>query len=165
MLNEIKSGTNIFIDTNIFLYEIFNHWKYGKSCRTFLESVNSGKYRGIISVLICNEIFHRVMLAEVVEKYEIEPKSALSYLKNNMEIVKGLNKAWDAIANIKQIENLRIVDIDGDMFEIALSHSKNYGLLSNDAIHLATMKKHGITNVATNDSDFQRVDWLKLWKP
>ncbi len=41
----------------------------------------------------------------------------------------------------------------------------NYGLLSNDAIHLATMKKHGITSIATNDRDFERVEWLNIRKP
>jgi hypothetical protein len=34
-------------------------------------------------------------------------------------------------------------------FEVALSYSKKYGLLSNDAIHVATMTQHGITNIAT----------------
>ncbi len=38
-------------------------------------------------------------------------------------------------------------------------------LLPNDAIHVATMKRHGITSIATNDPDFERVGWLKVWKP
>jgi predicted nucleic acid-binding protein len=29
-------------------------------------------------------------------------------------------------------------------FEVALNYSKKYGLLSNDAIHVATMTQHGI---------------------
>jgi len=165
MLNEIEPFTTVFIDANIFLYEILNHWRYGRSCRRFMEGVDSGKYSGITSVLVCNEVFHRTMIAEVVEKYDIEPKSAISYLKKNWEVVKGLNKARDAIANIKQIENLRVVEIDIGIFELALRYSKNYGLLSNDAIHLATMKRYGITNIATNDADFEGVEWLKVWKP
>ena len=42
---------------------------------------------------------------------------------------------------------------------------KDYALLTNDAFHVATMKGHGITNIATNDSDFERVEWIKVWKP
>ena len=38
-------------------------------------------------------------------------------------------------------------------------------LMSNDAMHVATMKRHGITNIATNDLDFERVEWIKIWKP
>ncbi len=40
-----------------------------------------------------------------------------------------------------------------------------YLLLPNDALHVATMKRYGIKNIATNDPDFERVKWLKVWKP
>ena len=51
--------------------------------------------------------------------------------------------------NIRQIENLKILEVTEEDFEVALGYSKKYGLLSNDAIHVATMKQHGITNIAT----------------
>ncbi len=165
MLNDIEPGTEIFIDANIFLYGILEHWKYGEVCKTFLEDVNRGKYSGLTSVLICNEVFHRTMIAEVVEKYLIEPKSVVSYLKKNWDIIKGLNKAWNAVENIKRIENLRIVEMDREVFDTALGYSKKYCLLSNDAIHVATMKKYEVTNIATNDGDFERVGWIKGWNP
>ena len=165
MLDEIDTGTTIFIDANIFLYEILDHWKYAEPCNSFLEHVNMGKYHAVMSVLVCNEVFHRVMIAEVVERYEIEPKSAVNYLKKNWEVVRELNKAYDAMLNIDAIENLEIVEIDREVYDIALEYSKKYGLLSNDAVHLATIKKHGITNIATNDGDFERVKWLNIWKP
>ena len=165
MLDEIDTGTTIFIDANIFLYEILDHWKYAESCNSFLEHVNMGKYHAVMSVLVCNEVFHRVMIAEVVERYEIEPKSAVNYLKKNWEVVRELNKAYDAMLNIDAIENLEIVEIDREVYDIALEYSKKYGLLSNDAVHLATIKKHGITNIATNDRDFERIEWLSVWKP
>jgi len=165
MLDEIDTGTTIFIDANIFLYEILDHWKYAESCNSFLEHVNMGKYHAVMSVLVCNEVFHRVMIAEVVERYEIEPKSAVNYLKKNWEVVRELNKAYDTMLNINAIENLEIVEIDREVYDIALEYSKKYGLLSNDAVHLATIKKHGITNIATNDRDFERIEWLSVWKP
>ena len=165
MLSDVESGTEIFIDANIFLYDILGHWKYGEVCKTFLENLNRGKYCGLTSVLVCNEVFHRTMIAEVVEKYELEPKSVVSYLKKNWDIIKGLNKAWNAVEIIKRVENLKIVEIDMDIFDTALDYSKKYCLLSNDAIHVATMKKYGVTNIATNDGDFERVEWVKVWNP
>ena len=89
----------------------------------------------------------------------------MNYLKKNWEVVRELNKAYDAMLNIDAIENLEIVEIDREVYDIALEYSKKYGLLSNDAVHLATIKKHGITNIATNDGDFERVKWLNIWKP
>jgi len=51
------------------------------------------------------------------------------------------------------------------MFVVVLESMKRYRLMSNDAIHVATMKQRGITNIATNDPDFERVEWIKVWKP
>ena len=47
------------------------------------------------------------------------------------------------------------------LFEI----SRGYSLLSSDAYIASFAKRYGITNIATNDSDFERVEWLKVWKP
>ena len=37
MLDKIESGTRVFVDANIFLYETFDHWRYGRLCKNFLE--------------------------------------------------------------------------------------------------------------------------------
>ena len=55
--------------------------------------------------------------------------------------------------------NLEIVNLLVPIFVVALESMKRYRLMSNDAIHVATMKGHGITNIATNDPDFERVEW------
>ena len=70
-----------------------------------------------------------------------------------------------AIEAIEQIENLIIVGVGRDVLDLAMAYSKKYGLLSTDAIHVATMKHEGLSILASNDRDFERVDWLKLWKP
>jgi predicted nucleic acid-binding protein len=41
---------------------------------------------------------------------------------------------------------------------------KDYALLTNDAFSVVTMKRYGIINIATNDPDFERVKWIKVWK-
>ena len=131
----------------------------------FLEQVDKGEYKAVTSFMVCNEIVHRIMIAEVVEKYGIKPRSVVSYLKNNWKIVTELNKAQIAIDIIKQIDNLRIVELNKAIFDQAFDYSKKYGLLSNDAIHAATMNFNQINNMATNDHDFERIEWIKIWKP
>jgi len=59
--------------------------------------------------------------------------------------------------------NLEMIDLIAPIFGVALNFMKRYHLMSNDAI--ATMKRLGITNIATNDPDFGRVDWIKVWEP
>ena len=47
------------------------------------------------------------------------------------------------------------------LFEI----SREYSLLSSDAYIASFAKRYGITNIATNDSDFEQVNGIKVWKP
>ena len=55
--------------------------------------------------------------------------------------------------------------ISGSEVEECYKAIKDHALLTNDAFHVATMKRYGITNIATNDPDVERVEWLKVWKP
>ena len=121
--------------------------------------------RAVTSIFVCNEVFHRVMIAELFKKRNIDAMNAIKYLKNNPEVIKELSAARDAIENIAQIENLTIVGVERDALDLALEFSGKYGLLSTDAIHAATMKMEGLSILATNDRDFERVDWLELWRP
>jgi predicted nucleic acid-binding protein len=161
----IEPGTIIFIDANIFLYAVSGHWKFGISSKCLLDSINDGKYNGITSVLVCNEVFHKSLIAEIVEIENISPVSVSKCLKEDPELVRESTKAWAAIEKIKQINHLKIVGIDESTFELALRYSKKYALLSNDALHLATMKQEGVSTMASNDRDFSGVEWLEIWRP
>ena len=43
--------------------------------------------------------------------------------------------------------------------------SMKMGLLTNDATTLALIQRHGLSNLATNDSDFDSIPNLTIWKP
>jgi predicted nucleic acid-binding protein len=43
--------------------------------------------------------------------------------------------------------------------------ARQEGLLSNDALSVAIMQEHGITSLASNDSDFDRVPGIKRYGP
>jgi len=105
------------------------------------------------------------MFAELFKEHNIDAKYAIKYLKNNPEVIRELGAARDAIENIAQIENLTIVGVERDALNLALDFSEKYGLLATDSIHAATMKMDGLNILATNDRDFERVDWLQLWWP
>jgi predicted nucleic acid-binding protein len=105
------------------------------------------------------------LIAEIVERENISPGSVSKCLKEDPELVRDSTKAWSAIEKIKQINHLTMVGIDESIFELALRYSKKYGLLSNDALHLATMKQEGLSTLASNDRDFGSVKWLQIWRP
>ena len=41
----------------------------------------------------------------------------------------------------------------------------DYGLLTDDSIILPVMRRHGLTDLASNDKDFRRVTGIRLWTP
>jgi predicted nucleic acid-binding protein len=89
----------------------------------------------------------------------------LKCLKKDPGLVSESTKAWTVIEKIKQINNLKIVGIDDSASDLALRYSKKFGLLSNDALHLAIMKMEGVNTMASNDRDYKGVSWLQIWRP
>jgi len=61
-------------------------------------------------------------------------------------------------------EGIKILQLGEEISKLSFDLSKEYGLLPKDAIHTASCKYYDIKNIATNDSDFERVDFLKVWK-
>ena len=59
--------------------------------------------------------------------------------------------------------NPSALDRDGIFESRALREA--YYLLTNDSLNLYIMKVNGIRDIATNDSDFEQVDWITVWKP
>ncbi|MCD4841097.1 MAG: PIN domain-containing protein, partial [Methanosarcinales archaeon] len=56
-------------------------------------------------------------------------------------------------------------DINERTIKKSIILGEKYGLLTTDAIHLAAMKQYEIIHLASNDSDFDKVDFIKVYKP
>ena len=109
-----------------------------------------------------NEIFHKLMIAEIVKKFGIAAKQVVRFVKKKPEVIAELETVWTEMEIIK---GFNISILNGSLFPDFIKISKMYWLMATDAFHVATMKKHGITNIATNDPDFERVNGTKVWKP
>ena len=52
-----------------------------------------------------------------------------------------------------------------DLIERAAALSVQHRLLTNDAITVASMERLGLTDLATNDDNFDTVPGFTIWKP
>jgi predicted nucleic acid-binding protein len=160
-LSTLPSGEKVFIDSNILTYHLLNDPIYGKRCKEFIGRVENREFEGFISPIIISETLFNFIKANIVKDYRIKPKEVVSFLKANPKLISkiDLGRASDLfkIFNILPIYELEV--------EECYKAIKDYALLTNDAFHVAPMKRHGITNIATNDPDFERVGWIKVWKP
>ena len=112
---EVPLGLEIFLDTNIFLYSISGHPKYGDWCEELLDRVKAGDIKGGISVIVINELIHKLVIGEVAQKEGIRPSQAVQYIKKNPEVLEDL-KAYEAVAEAESDYNLMIIDITNIMF-------------------------------------------------
>jgi len=162
ILSQLQSGERVFIDTNIFLYAVFEHSAYGKTCRDFLKRVEKDELLGFTSDLALNEVFHKLMISEVAETEGIEANSAAKLIKREPEIIRDLRRIWE---EMELLSGFGMTLLNTPTYPEFVRLSREYLLSAADAAHLAAMQANGIMSMASNDRDFKRVHWLKLWRP
>lgn len=164
-LSIIPAGKRVFIDSNIFLYEVFDHPKFGESAYRILKDVEKGAIKGVTSTLVLDEVPHKMILIEASKKFYISIKDTVSFLKKNPKEIPLLDSSWKNIDRIQEIENLTVRGISPDVFKSSIIVAKANMLLAHDALHIAVMKYESISDIASNDSDFERIEGITIWKP
>ncbi len=160
-INAIPSGIQVFIDANIFIYHFAG---ISQQCTDFLRRIQRQEIKGVISVLTVAELIHRRMIAEAIEKGLVTLKNAVKKMKENPEIVKRLTQYSEDIRIILSLP-IEIENLTKDDVLLSAEIRRKYGLLTNDSLNLALMKRLGIRNIATRDIDFERVKEINVWKP
>jgi len=163
-LHEIEEGQRVFIDANIFVYHFSQGSRFNKSCTEFLCRVEKAEIHGITSTAIILEATHRLMMGEASSVVDIEVKNLPKYLKQHPELVKQLTKHLAIPGKISKL-NVEIIPITAGLIEESQVLKPKYGFLSNDTLTLKVMDEYKVTSLASNDMDFKRVDWVKLYLP
>jgi predicted nucleic acid-binding protein len=83
--------------------------------------------------------------------------------KHHVEIAKltVYAQALAAFPNLK----IQVLAVTQQLVEAAASLSKQYGLLTGDALVVAVMQHQGLSNIASLDADFDRVPGLTRYAP
>jgi len=159
------SDATIFIDANIFLNPILRSGKESAACARFLEEADAGAFPTATSVIVLNEVLHRLIIASVVSSSGITPESVVHQIKLHPELVREAGAVWEIMEDIRSIRSMKIYGISPATFERSLAIMQEWGLLGNDALHVACMEEHSIGTIATYDRDFSRVSSIKIRNP
>ena len=163
-LSQIPLGSKVFIDANIFIYHFGGDGNISDACTEFLLRVEERDVEAFTSTIILSEVLHRLMIVEAIEKYELPLRGIVRYLKEHPDIVMTLEKYSIAPEKIYQM-NVAILAVTLQDFLGSRGIRDSYGLLTNDSTSVSIMERFGITDIATNDSDFERVSGVRIWKP
>jgi predicted nucleic acid-binding protein len=164
-LSDLEDGFSIFVDANIFIYHFSKKSKFNPASTNFLERIEKKEIIGVTSTFVVQEATHRMMIMEAATiLVDVKAKDYVKYLKFHPNIVKQLADYQIIPENIASF-NLEIISPDINTIKRSQQMKRRYGFLSNDALSLQIMEDLKINNLASNDSDFERVNFIKLYKP
>ncbi|KCZ73503.1 putative nucleic acid-binding protein, contains PIN domain [Candidatus Methanoperedens nitroreducens] len=156
------TDTEIFVDTNIFVYALAKKHRHKRTCEALLSKINQGEIIGFTSSTVVNELFHTILIWEVKLKYG--DVDIIRFIKERPDVISECYVAYGALDDVFD-SSIVILPLTLEVLQHAKTLSKKYNLLFSDAIHAASCEIYGIKHIASNDRDFDRVDFLKNWKP
>jgi len=160
-LTEIKAGSEVFVDSNILIYHFTG---VSDECSDFLGRCERGELTAMTSVNVILEVLHRLMMVEAVRKNLVKAPNIVKKLSKAPQKLKRLNEYF---VNTQKIQEMGI-GIKPLVFETIIeSHVVRLasGLMVNDSVIIASMKKEGIRLLATNDKAFEKVDEIDVYSP
>ncbi|MEE8358487.1 MAG: type II toxin-antitoxin system VapC family toxin [Candidatus Hydrothermarchaeales archaeon] len=126
----------MYIDSNIFIFAATDKGKLGQNCREIIKLINEQKIACAASFLVVDEVIW-ILKKSVGKDSAIKiTKAMLSTLVKWIEI--------DKLVIIKMINIYEKTTLD-----------------PRDAIHIASMKKVGLSVIVSEDDDFDKVDGIE----
>lgn len=159
-LPRIPAGTDVFLDANIFVYAFTDT---SPECTALLDRCIKLDVYGITSIQTINEVTHRLMMFEAAGKGFI-PKPRANLLSKRPDAVRQLTDYWRKVSQVFAM-NLSIVPITESILQLAYQVRNSVGLLTHDSVVVAAVQECGLTQLASHDGDFARVDTLTLYRP
>jgi predicted nucleic acid-binding protein len=164
MAIELPDGADCFIDANILAYHFTDGEGLGEACSGFIRRVGLEEIRAFVSVPVLADSLHRVMLAEVRDRHRLDRVGLVGWIHRHRDCLGELTETIQACEQLERLP-LHVLPVDVALLTEAMRGSVDHHLLTGDAVIVALMRRHGITNLVTNDDDFDRVPGLTVWKP
>jgi predicted nucleic acid-binding protein len=160
-LEDVPQGERIFVDANIFIYHFS---RVSPVCRSFLARCESKQLEAVTGTHVLLEVSHRLMILEALHQGFIAGGQPARKLKEKPEIVKGLSDYNLAVRQIPHM-GVRVRAVTPSFVKESETVRLQYGLLTNDSVSVAMMRKLRITAIATHDSDLVNIDDLRVYRP
>jgi predicted nucleic acid-binding protein len=153
------SGTVLYLDTMI-PYALLRGLE--PSAQELFARVESGEIRAYTSVLTFDELAYRMLLALIRDHYDGSP---LEQMRNNeaQMIAEFYPRLAPHLARLRIFPNLFLVDVTSSDLEVMDEGMRLYHLRPRDAMHLAAMHKCDCFDLASNDTDFDRVPLVRRY--
>jgi predicted nucleic acid-binding protein len=160
----LPMGADVFVDANTLIYHFAPDPVFGISCSDLLIRIKRQEIRGFTSTHVVGEMAHRLMTLEAIKTLGWRGARIAKRLGKNPAEVQKLTAFRQAIREVP-VFGIAVLTIPPDLLDAAAGISQAYGLLTNDALIVAVMHANILTNLASNDTDFDRVPGLTRYAP
>jgi len=161
ILDELPSGSEVFIDANAFVYHLNGQ---SPSCRRLMERVKARDVEGVTGAHIVMEALHRLMAIEAERKGLITAGNPARKLRERPTVVRSL-KDYERIVNLLSEIEVIVLPVEIQVIRRSREVRLRDGLLVHDSITVAMMEGAGLRAIATADRDFERVIGLEVYSP
>jgi predicted nucleic acid-binding protein len=162
--DDLQTGNAVFVDANTLIYHFTSHAKYGAPCTRLLERIENQEIQGFSISHCLADVAHRVMTIEAMGHFGWPAAGLASRLKKHHTEIPKLRLYQPATAKVSQL-GIQVLPVTEQLVLTATSFSQKFELLTGDALIVAAMRQHGLTMIASEDADFDRVPGLTRYAP
>ena len=135
-----------YLDTNVIIYAIENHPKYGKKCKDILKAVEDAELEVCASTLILAEVIN--VLCKLNRVLEERGKKKLN-IKKNIDAILSLPIKW----------------IEPDFAIIRRASEYEYKVSGIDYLHVASMELNLVNEMISADEELDKIELVKRINP
>jgi predicted nucleic acid-binding protein len=137
----LRKHGRVVVDANILIFALVRDFAERAYCRPIVDDLVTGKLNAVIPVIVLAETYHKCVFKYKMDRDELE------------DFIKDL-------AGILPPENIPALDLA--TFLDSLSRSHLYQLLPFDAAIVSWMESHRVTEIISNNKDFDRARITRL---
>jgi predicted nucleic acid-binding protein len=127
-----------FVDTNVFIYALTAHPRFGETARRILERIEGGEAAMTSTLVLCEVAW---VLEAMGRQGDIKP----------------------TLEKILSYKSLEVVEFSGDDLLMGASNMVIHNVDFNDGVNIAIMMRMGVSEAYSNDyKHLGRLDFLKL---
>jgi predicted nucleic acid-binding protein len=161
---QIPRGAAVFLDANTLVYHFANHPTFGAACTHLVKRIEQHELTGFVSTHVLSELAHRLMTLEALDRFGWPPAGIAARLRKHHSEIPKLNAHVQAISRVSLL-GLQVFAVTPPHVESASHVSQKHELLMGDSLIVALMQANGLTDLASNDGDFDRVSGLTRYSP
>jgi predicted nucleic acid-binding protein len=161
---DLLPGDAVFVDANIFVYHFAPDPAFPVSCGQLLQRIENQEIQGFTSTHVLAEAAHRLLTLEARVRFQWSSGKVVQRLKQNPTSMEQLTHFRTAIERVAQ-SRIVIWPANSGLLVTAAGLCQRPGLLITDALSIALIQAHGLTKLASDDADFDRVLGITRYAP